>query len=89
MTEKAAKVRYVLREGQTRNHHCHWPGCTKQVPPAVWGCKRHWFLLPKALRDRIWLAFRPGQEKNWTPSRAYIEVARDVQKWINAEYGGL
>lgn len=76
------KRRYVRSQGQTRNHHCHWPGCEKQVPPAMWGCKPHWFKLPKALRDRIWRTYAPGQEVDMTPSAEYLQVADDVQRWI-------
>lgn len=78
------KADYVRAEGQTRNHTCHWPGCTRQVPPAMWGCKPHWFALPKPLRDRIWRAYRPGQEKDMRPSAEYLAVAREVQAWIAA-----
>jgi len=39
----STKADYVRSQGQTRNHHCHWPGCDKQVPPAMWGCKGHWY----------------------------------------------
>ena len=67
-------------------HHCHWPGCSREVPPKLWGCKQHWFRLPRRLRDRIWATYVPGQEITKTPSRAYIEVAREVQQWI-AENG--
>lgn len=77
------KVEYVKRQGQTRDHHCHWPGCDAQVPPAMWGCKKHWFKLPKHLRDLIWKTFRPGQETNWTPSVAYLKAATLVQDWIS------
>jgi len=80
----AAKVAYVKRQGQTRNHCCHWPGCEKQVPPAMWGCKTHWFKLPKALRNRIWATYKPGQEVTATPSDEYLAAAYDVQKWIRA-----
>lgn len=76
------KVAYVKSQGQTRNHHCHWPGCEKQVPPAMWGCKAHWFRLPASLRAKVWATYRPGQEVNGTPSAAYIEVAKAVQEWI-------
>ena len=76
------KADYVRSQGQTRNHHCHWPGCTAQVPPAMWGCKGHWFKLPASLRARVWATYKPGQEVNCTPSAAYIEVARQVQAWI-------
>lgn len=63
-------------------HTCHWPGCTKHVPPAMWGCKPHWFALPKRLRDRIWATYRPGQEITKDPSREYLAAADDVQHWI-------
>lgn len=76
------KVAYVKSQGQTRSHECHWPGCGRQVPPAVWGCKPHWYALPKPLRDRIWQAYRPGQEKTLTPSREYLAAAEAVQQWI-------
>ena len=64
------------------SHTCHWPGCNKNVPPAMWGCKGHWFLLPARLRNKIWSAYVPGQEITKTPSAKYIEVAKEVQQWI-------
>jgi hypothetical protein len=63
-------------------HTCHWPGCDKEVPPAMWGCKGHWFTLPKPLRDRIWATYRRGQEITKSPSPEYIEAALAVQEWI-------
>lgn len=76
------KVEYVKSQGQTRAHECHWPGCTRNVPPAMWGCREHWYALPADLRSRVWATYRPGQEKTLTPSAAYLKVARDVQEWI-------
>lgn len=86
MTTIREKADYVRHAGQTRAHHCHWPGCDKQVPPAMWGCKKHWFMLPAAMRARIWRAYRPGQEASLSPSREYVAVARDVQTWIAANH---
>lgn len=68
-------------------HTCHWPGCTTAVPPRLWGCKPHWYRLPKALRDRIWATYRPGQENTKDPSEAYLDAADEVQRWIR-EHGG-
>jgi hypothetical protein len=79
--QKAAHVRAA---GQTRRHGCHWPGCDRQVPPAMWGCKAHWFRLPQAIRNRIWRAYRAGQEEDGRPSREYIDAARAAQDWIAA-----
>jgi len=63
-------------------HTCHWPGCPKSVPPAMWGCKAHWYILPKVFRDKIWAAYRPGQEIDKRPSEEYLKVAKEVQDWI-------
>lgn len=38
--------------------------------------------LPKQLRDAIWNAYKPGQEISMRPSRAYLDAADAVQKWI-------
>ena len=86
MTTINNKVDYVLRQGQTRNHTCHWPGCRKQVPPALWGCKKHWYMLPANIRSLIWAAYKPGQEKTMTPSVSYIEAAEKAQQWIKENY---
>lgn len=88
MTDKRQYVRDRLRT-DPKGHHCHWPGCNRDVPAAQWGCRQHWMMLPKFLRDKIWLAFRPGQEISKTPSRAYIEVAKEVRSWIIAKQLGL
>ena len=48
----------------------------------MWGCKPHWFALPKRLRDKVWAAYRPGQEETMAVSNAYFAVADEVQEWI-------
>lgn len=63
-------------------HTCHWPGCNRHVPPKLWGCRTHWFLIPRNLRDRIWATYRPGQEMDKNPSAEYIKAANAVQEWI-------
>jgi hypothetical protein len=67
------------------SHKCHWPTCNRDVPPKMWGCRAHWFKLPKNLRDWIWRTYVPGQEKTKTPSPEYLEAATEVQKWIATE----
>ena len=47
----------------------------------MWGCKPHWFTLPKPLRDRIWATYRAGQEITKTPSDAYLKAAEEVRLW--------
>ncbi len=78
------KAKHVKSQGQTRKHTCHWPSCDKQCPPAMWGCKYHWFKLPKHLRDKIWQTYRVGQEISGRVSKAYLAAADEVEKWIKA-----
>ena len=80
--DKVAHVRRAAAEHQGGRHTCHWPGCGEIVAPAKWGCARHWYKLPKDLRDAIWRTYRPGQEQTKTPSRAYVVAALNVQAWI-------
>lgn len=87
---KKDKLAHVFREANKarhRDHTCHWPGCGRQVPPALWGCREHWFRLPTRLRDAIWAAYRPGQEVEGDPSEGYLQVVREVREWI-AKNGG-
>ena len=70
-------------------HFGHWPGCDKEVVPAMWGCKPHWFKLPKVLRNRIWATYKPGQEITKTPSAAYLAAADEVQAWIKTHNAPL
>jgi hypothetical protein len=88
MEKTMSKADYVRGQSQTRDHHCHWPGCTRQVPPAMWGCRPHWYRLPAELRQRIWRCYQPGQEITGRPSAAYVEVAREAQAWIAAQQSG-
>lgn len=82
MTTVRTKAEYVKSQRQTRNHTCHWPDCDRQVPPAMWGCRSHWFELPVAIRKRIWSAYEPGQEKTMSPSPEYLDAAQAAQDWI-------
>lgn len=87
MTTIGEKAAYVKSQRQTRKHACHWPNCGKQVPPAMWGCKPHWYALPLSIRRKIWGAYRPGQERDLAPSKAYITAANQAQDWIRENYG--
>lgn len=62
-------------------HTCHWPGCQVAVPPRLWGCRAHWFALPRRLRAAIWRTYRPGQELTKDPSPAYLAAAKEAEDY--------
>lgn len=86
MSAISVKADYVRRAPPDGKHTCHWPGCPVKVPPAMWGCRHHWFQLPDELRSLIWRTYVPGQEISQDPSSAYREAADRVQTWIR-EHG--
>ena len=83
------KFEHVRVAQQTRNHECHWPGCSKQVPPAMWGCKFHWMKIPWNLRNRLWTAYETGQEEDGIISWDYITAAETIQDWIRVNNESL
>lgn len=60
------------------SHHCHATACTVPVPPEMFMCRRHWFTVPKLMRDRIWRAYRAGQCDDMNPSSDYCIAAKDA-----------
>lgn len=73
------------RDSPDNVHRCHWPECRRAIAPKLWGCRQHWFALPKEIRDRIWRAYRPGQEVTKDPSPAYREAARAAREFARAK----
>lgn len=63
-------------------HLCHATGCKKTVPPVMFACKHHWFMLPKMLRDAIWEHYRPGQCDDWNITHEYAKAARNAIKYL-------
>lgn len=57
------------------DHLCHAENCSTPVPPKMFMCRRHWFMVPKPLRGAVWAEYRPGQEIDKRPSSEYMEVA--------------
>lgn len=77
-------MKYLLEKLFVK-HTCHWPGCEKQVPPRLWGCRQHWFRLPARYRKLISSLYVPGQEITKTPTREYVTAAIAVREWCLAE----
>jgi len=40
---------------------CPIPGCGRQIDPSRLMCRRHWYTVPKELRDQVWATWRSGQ----------------------------
>lgn len=63
-------------------HTCHASDCEVPVPRRMFMCKRHWYMVPKPMRDAIWAAYRPGQERRMDPSSEYIDAAMAAVNFV-------
>ena len=41
-------------------HKCPAPGCDAVVPRNMLACRKHWYSIPKPLRDEVWRAYDGG-----------------------------
>ena len=37
---------------------CFAAGCNKRIPSNRFGCRYHWFKLPREFRNEVWAAYR-------------------------------
>lgn len=42
-------------------HRCPVRRCKAVVPPDRLMCKRHWYMVPKPIRDRVWATYDNGK----------------------------
>lgn len=47
------------------SHKCEAQGCTKRVPSEMLMCRRHWFMVPKDLRCRVWAGYHRGMDDEY------------------------
>ena len=74
-------------EGEVVSHHCHATNCKAAVPPEMFMCKRHWFALPKKMRDAIWREYRVGQCDDMNPSDDYCRTAKECVVFLAQKEG--
>src|SRR5262245_27814001 len=60
------------------SHCCHFPGCKTPTPRKRLYCKPHWFMVPTAIRRRVWLAY------NALPHGPEGNCLRISREWIAA-----
>lgn len=66
-------------------HTCHAAGCTTPVPRESFMCRKHWLMIPVAMRSRLWKAYRVGQCDDWEISHAYADAARVAVRAVAAK----
>lgn len=69
-------------------HECPYPGCAEQVDASRLACRRHWYALPKDVRDRIWASYKPDQTI-LTASGEYLDALQDAMAAWTAQAEGV
>lgn len=57
-------------------HTCHAVECEVVVSPQILMCRRHWFMVPLKLRNRVWATYQDGQCDTFDPTSAYCQAAK-------------
>ena len=68
-------------------HTCHATSCEVKTSPEMFMCRKHWFMLPKVMRNKIYSTYRVGQCDDWAISKEYSEVAKECVRFIAAKEG--
>lgn len=63
-------------------HTCHARGCDERTPRSMFMCRRHWFMVPKRMRNQIWATYVPGQELTMDPSPQYLVATRKAIDYV-------
>lgn len=69
------------------SHHCHATECRIGVPPQMFMCHRHWYMLSKPQKDAIWKYYRVGQCDDQKPSKTYCMIAKMAVMYIARREG--
>ncbi len=56
--------------------------------PEMLMCRRHWFIVPKKLRDRVWATYQAGQCDGLAPITSEWHAAADAAiRWVAEREG--
>lgn len=56
-------------------HQCPARSCKRQVGTNLLMCPQHWWMVPRALRHAVWVAWKAGQGAGSPAHRAAIRAA--------------
>lgn len=72
---------------RSARHTCHAFKCESWVPPKMFMCKKHWYMVPKALRNLVWRFYEPGQEIRMDLSPEYLETVAEAIRVVAKKEG--
>lgn len=61
--------------------------CEAEVKPSMLMCKRHWFMVPKRIRDRVWRAWRGLRSDRPHSQAEYDQAVLEAVQAVSKEEG--
>jgi hypothetical protein len=68
-------------------HTCHAFGCEVEVSEKMFMCKPQWYILTKAMRDKVWDLYIPGQERRKDPTQEYLDHTKVCIEYVKEREG--
>lgn len=62
-------------------HKCAAIDCSEQIDNSMLMCRDHWFLLPYAMRNKIYYLYN-HRRRNFQASEKYLESVKRAQQYL-------
>jgi hypothetical protein len=69
-----------MNDAHNNIHGCPGPDCQRVVGNGQLACRRHWYQVPKPLRDRVWAAWKDGDGQGSEDHIVAVEAAIETMK---------
>jgi hypothetical protein len=56
------------------------PGCPAVVPSTMFGCKRHWFMVPEPIRQEVWRTWQARLRGD--PAEPHLAAKKKAQEAV-------
>ena len=70
---------------QFRTHKCAARSCDKQISLNLLFCGRHWMMIPRRIRERIWIEYHTGIKKDTHPTPEYESLVDDAVRAVDGK----
>ena len=54
---------------------CPIPRCGERIDPSRLMCRKHWYMVPKLMRDHVWATWRSGQAADSSEHQEAVHAA--------------
>lgn len=67
-------------------HYCKAPGCKQKVDNCFLMCHKHWYMVPREIRNEIWRTYQP---MSWGDLDLFERYVRATEQAIESIHEGV